>query len=152
MEINHGSMWRIGEILIQKGWIRWEQLDDALMVQLSSPVRVGEILVENGLISREKLVRALAIQAGKPFIQFSNIAVEPEVVNLVPKRMAADYHFMPLMREEDALVVAAAEPLHFVTELQLKAAAQTRHIRTILAPLEEIQRAIHYYYGAALAA
>lgn len=74
--------WRIGEILIQNGWITWDQLEQALQIQRNPEaimgrvlvkkgflnqsqgdvLFLGEILIRNGWISWEHLAEALEIQ------------------------------------------------------------------------------------------
>ena len=75
--------WRLGEIMVQKGWITWEQLEEALKLQKeaesqqkfnatmvspmnkpkSAPVlSLGEILIRNGWIGWDQLSEALTLQ------------------------------------------------------------------------------------------
>ena len=75
--------WRLGEILIQNGWITWEQLEKALEMQRSSSAQdmgdilvakgfldekqaqllnLGEILIRHKLITWDQLTEALKIQ------------------------------------------------------------------------------------------
>ncbi len=78
---SHGS-WRLGEILVQKGWLTWDQLEAALKEQQKTKKKVdtillengfltstesrslclGEILIKNGWLSWENLERGLEIQ------------------------------------------------------------------------------------------
>jgi type IV pilus assembly protein PilB len=77
-----GAGWRLGEILVQKGWITWEQLEEALQIQRDSqqsfqtileqkreasdrsrPVlNLGEILIRQHMITWDLLQKALSIQ------------------------------------------------------------------------------------------
>jgi hypothetical protein len=52
----------IGEILVERGLIRKDQLDAALARQSTSGARIGEILVEQGALSREEFETALREQ------------------------------------------------------------------------------------------
>ena len=53
----------LGEILIEKGEITREQLNDALDVQKREGGLIGIILVNLGFLSEERLVMNLALQA-----------------------------------------------------------------------------------------
>ncbi len=55
---------RIGEILVDLGFVEPRDLDSALKAQQKDKQgrQLGEILVEKGLVSREDIVRALTIQ------------------------------------------------------------------------------------------
>ena len=75
--------WRLGEIMVQKGWITWEQLEEALKLQKEAESQVkfsevmigttskrkggpilslGEVLIRNGWIGWDQLSQALALQ------------------------------------------------------------------------------------------
>ena len=49
-----GYAWRLGEILIQQGWISWEQLEEALTFQKNPESMVGKVLMKKGFLSEEK--------------------------------------------------------------------------------------------------
>lgn len=54
---------KIGEILVQKGFISQEALEQALLIQKKTRVRrVGEILKDMGRVSEEQIARGLAAQ------------------------------------------------------------------------------------------
>ena len=44
------AAWRIGEILVQKKLITWDELDEALEEQKNTQKSIGEILLEKGKI------------------------------------------------------------------------------------------------------
>lgn len=76
--------WRLGEIMVQKGWVTWEQLEEALKLQKEAEVQrkqsetlvgtspnkakgapvlsLGEVLIRHGWISWDQLSEALALQ------------------------------------------------------------------------------------------
>jgi murein DD-endopeptidase MepM/ murein hydrolase activator NlpD len=53
---------RVGEVLIQKGYITPEDLTEALLLQDQTQQKLGEILVQKGLVTRQQLNRALTEQ------------------------------------------------------------------------------------------
>jgi len=50
---------RIGDKLVESGYITNEQLERALSLQRGTGKRIGEILIEQGLISAETLTSVL---------------------------------------------------------------------------------------------
>jgi len=56
---------KIGEILIEKGYISQQQLDGVLAVK-GEDAQVGTVLIEWGLLTQEQLMEALDIQAPPP--------------------------------------------------------------------------------------
>lgn len=53
---------RLGQILISKGLITRQQLDDTIKLQLTTQKRLGELLIEQGLLTEKQLQKALRKQ------------------------------------------------------------------------------------------
>ena len=56
---------KIGEILVEKGYVTQQQLDGVLAVK-GEEAQVGQVLIEWGLLTQEQLLEALDIQAPPP--------------------------------------------------------------------------------------
>ena len=56
---------KIGEILVEKGYVTQQQLDGVLAVK-GEDAQVGTVLIEWGLLTQEQLLEALDIQAPPP--------------------------------------------------------------------------------------
>ena len=56
---------KIGEILVEKGYVTQQQLDGVLAVK-GEGAQVGTVLIEWGLLTQEQLMEALDIQAPPP--------------------------------------------------------------------------------------
>jgi hypothetical protein len=64
MEAAHASWRPLGELIVERGLITQEQLEDALLEQRITRKRLGTILVEKGVVSAETLTDALVDQIG----------------------------------------------------------------------------------------
>ena len=103
---------RLGEILINEGIINSEQLKKALEVQkLESKKKIGEILINQGVISQKQLNQALQQVYETEFIELDRVILDPEIVSLIPKKIALRYKLIPLNKEDNTLTVAMANPL-----------------------------------------
>ena len=58
-------MQKIGEILVQKGYVTQQQLEGVLAVK-GDDAQVGQVLIQWGLLTQEQLMEALDIQAPPP--------------------------------------------------------------------------------------
>tara|TARA_B100000676_G_C17995771_1_gene797723 strand:- start:506 stop:1150 length:645 start_codon:yes stop_codon:yes gene_type:complete len=58
-------MQKIGEILVEKGYVTQQQLEGVLAVK-GPDAQVGQVLIEWGLLTQEQLMEALNIQAPPP--------------------------------------------------------------------------------------
>ena len=56
---------KIGEILVEKGYVTQQQLDGVLAVK-GEEAQVGQVLIEWGLLTQEQLMEALEIQTPPP--------------------------------------------------------------------------------------
>ena len=56
---------KIGEILVQKGYVTQQQLDGVMAVK-GEDAQVGQVLIQWGMITQEQLMEALDIQAPPP--------------------------------------------------------------------------------------
>ncbi len=59
---------RLGLLLIKKGLITEQQLDEALKIQLTTGKRLGEALIELGILSERQLQKALKKQSRHRFL------------------------------------------------------------------------------------
>ena len=81
-----------------------------------------------------------------PTIHLSKYKFDPDVINLIPERMARQYHLIPLSRFGETLTVAMSDPLNIFALDDLRAHTGCR-IDTVLSPQDEISRAIEAQYG-----
>ncbi len=90
-------MVKLGQILVRRGWITTDQLEQALTVQAKAPGRLGTCLVDLGLLSEEKLLEALSEQLGVPAARVEELkAIPEEVRRLLPPRLAVRCRAVPL--------------------------------------------------------
>jgi type IV pilus assembly protein PilB len=103
---------RLGEILINQGLINSEQLKKALETQkIENKKKIGEILVSQGAINQRQLNEALQYVYETEYIELGDVILDPEIIALIPKRIALRYKLVPLSKENNTLTVAMANPL-----------------------------------------
>lgn len=141
------SPWRIGEIMIQKGWVRWKDLEIALELQKETKKPVGDILLHQDLITSDILFEALAIQFGKTFVRLSDIKISRQAIEIVPKHFAYEHTIMPVTFQQGELVVAISDPLDVWPLSILERLTGIRDIEALLATPQDIQSALQHFYG-----
>lgn len=101
----------IGELLVEAGVITPVQLKEALIEQSkSSGLRLGDILEQQGLANREQIDQALCARFGVPFVHLSRFDFDANAVKLIPAHIARKHLVLPLVLDEDKLIVAVADP------------------------------------------
>jgi type IV pilus assembly protein PilB len=138
---------RIGDILIEQGLITPQQLEEVLKMQSAgNKKRIGEILVELGAISREELFEVLQYIYETEYIDLSNYVIDPEVISLIPEKVALQYRLIPLSINDNELVVAMANPLDVYAIDFVRGHTKIKKIKTMLAAEDDILSAINSYY------
>lgn len=140
-------LWRLGEILVQRGWIQWPELETALELQKNNNRPIGEILLHQGVISQDTLFEALAIQFGKQFVKIKNLRPQTSAIKMIPKHFVYEHRVMPLVFNEGQLLVAINDPLDMWPMSILEKITGIREIETVLATPNDIQEAIENFYG-----
>ncbi len=137
---------RLGEMLIEKGLITPEQLKEALEAQKQTDMRIGEILVNLGYLDRKALYETLSEQLGVPFVDLEQESVDPAVAQLIPRDMAEKYKCIPIGRGDGTIRVAMAEPGDVVAEDDLRMRLQVP-VEPLLADPQQIDEMIRTVYA-----
>lgn len=139
---------RLGEILINQGMINSEQLKKALEIQKTgNKKKVGEILVNQGAISQKQLLQALQHVYEAEYIELEEVIIDPEIVTIIPKRIAVRYKIVPLSKEDNTLIIAMANPLDVNTIDYIKEYTKMEVIPKF-ASEEDITNVLSTYYEA----
>ena len=102
---------RLGELLVEGGLITPAQLQSAITHQKIARGRLGSNLVALGYISEEVLMDFLSHQTGVPQMDVRNIDVPPQILKLVPHRLADQFTVLPITtKEPKSLVLAMSDP------------------------------------------
>jgi type IV pilus assembly protein PilB len=137
-----------GEILTDLGLIRQDQLQQALEEQKRGGKikRLGQILTEMGIITEADIVIALSTQFNLPYLPLKHVSLNREVCKLVPLAFAQRFHFIPVDKINDALIIAIADPTdeHAIPEIGKTTKCK---IQTFISTFTEIDDAIREYYG-----
>ena len=108
---HHRKLQPIGEILVGKGLITREQLNNVLEKQKETPKRLGEILVDDGILTQDELNRALAERLGVEHIGLAEYNVDSLATNMIPEKLARRYGAIPIkFLDENTLLVAMVDP------------------------------------------
>jgi adsorption protein B len=100
---------KLGEILINSGYITAQQLDSALTAQPPG-VRIGEHLVQMNLVTEEQLYQALGLQHSLPVCSPQSDLISPEVTRAIPADLARQNRILPFRVVAGQLYVASPEP------------------------------------------
>ena len=116
----------LGTLLFRVGAIDSEQLEIALAEKERSPRRLGEILVEWGWVPSVAIARALAEQYDIPFLDLSETEVKQDAAMLLPEETARRLQAVPVRFLPDRLrLVGVADPTDVLAAEELRSALGT---------------------------
>lgn len=105
---------RLGDVLLELGFIDEERLDDAVVEARLAARALGRYLVEAGDIEEDVLVSALSRHLGVPTVDPLRTPVHPRVLELVPAEVAIAHRVIPIARKRhgdgESLFLATTDP------------------------------------------
>lgn len=138
---------KLGQILIDLGYINDDQLWDILEEQKQSPGQpIGQVAVRMGLISQAQVTEALAEQWGMPVVSLEETNIPAAVLEVVPQTMAELYKIMPISMKDGTLTVAMADPQN-VGVLDDLRNFLGHEIRGAVSSQADVEAAIARYYA-----
>jgi type IV pilus assembly protein PilB len=128
---------RLGEVLVERGFVSPETLREALRVQPQHGKRLGEILLEMGALTADELNWALSELLGVPYVEFRDEMVDLTLARSLPEDLLRRHQAVPVLQVGEELTVILADPLnrHAVVELE---AVTGRRIQVAIAARETI--------------
>lgn len=138
---------RIGEVLMERGYITSDQMDKALAYQKEHrDKRVGQILIELGFVTESQVLEALAQRLGLDIVAIGSLRPDLTATALIPRELAERQNLLAVGFEGEQLVVVTNDPLNYfaLEEVRQLTGKETLVRLSELAPL---QKAIAYYYA-----
>ncbi|MCF7958999.1 MAG: Flp pilus assembly complex ATPase component TadA [Phycisphaerae bacterium] len=138
---------KIGSLLCERSYIENFQLEQALDQQKTTSCRLGQILIDLGYITRDQLIEALTTQAGIEKTSISDHSPEPRTLSLTPAALVTKHNLMPLWQKNGSLAVAMADPFdpHALEDLRVVTGLS---IERYYARPDDLEKAILKYYGS----
>lgn len=138
----------LGDLLIKKGCITQEQLNEALKASSGQEDMLGRILVNKGLIKEDELLKVLAEQFNIPYYpHLKDVQISVDAVKAVPAKFVQHYGFVPISLEGQILTVAVFNPMDVWLAENVKLNLGFA-VRRVLTSRHEVEEAILKYYGS----
>jgi Type II secretion system (T2SS), protein E, N-terminal domain len=142
----HQPVIPLGQSLLELGLLTQAQLDRTL-AGLGGRAALGEALVSSGLVSRADLQTALAHKMGFPLVDLARFPQDPAAMALLPLRVAISHRVVPLLLEQQRLIVAVDRPGRVLKLRELDDAYARREIVPALALKSQILQAMNRQSG-----
>ena len=115
------------------------------MKEKSDSQKLGDALLQRGYITEQQLIEVLEFQLGIPHISLFRYPFDPNLFSIIPKEIAKRNLLIPLKKDGDRLFIAMADPMDYfsIDDLRLSTGFQ---IETAIATKDDILKAINKYY------
>lgn len=138
---------KIGQIMIDLGFLDEGQLFDILDEVRNTGVRTGQVALTRGLINEDQLLQAVAEQHGLKVINLEEAKPNPQAVSMVQETMAQVYKILPMSFEGGVLTVVMADPGNLQALDDLRNFLGIQQVQAVLAPQRAIEEAITKAYS-----
>ncbi|MGE5551673.1 MAG: GspE/PulE family protein [Bacteroidota bacterium] len=139
---------RLGELLIEAGYINTSQLDEALEQQKATGERIGATLVKLGYLDAQSLIEVLEFQLGIPHINLTKRKIDPAIACLVPEQVAKKYRCFAVERQGKKLLLAMLDPTDVFALDDLKLTLGYEIVPAITTE-DDFRQVMETYYGMA---
>jgi Type II secretion system (T2SS), protein E, N-terminal domain len=136
----------LGTLVFRAGLLPEERLEEALQEGMKTGKRLGEILLERGWVSETDLGRLLAGQKGLPFVELNPSAIDLTAPTLLHPEKARLHGALPIGFEDGVPVVAVADPSNNLVVENIRRALACEPV-LVVAGRDALQRAINQVYG-----
>lgn len=103
---------KLGELLIEAGYINEKILEEALKNAAMTGKRIGEVLISEGYITEDLIAKALGEQYRIPYIGENILDAEKRFVDLMPSELAYKLNALPIYDTPTEVTVAIVDPLN----------------------------------------
>jgi len=134
------------QFLLQKGFLKQDQFEEAQKVQQQTGQDISRVLVSLNMVGEREVLMAKAQEMGMGFVDLDRITVDSSAINVVPERLVKAHSAIPVKKDGQTLWVAMASPSNIVALDDIKIASGCRVIPVMAVP-GAIDDAIKKYYG-----
>jgi general secretion pathway protein E len=141
---------KLGDVLLEQGWVTPEALEDGLAAQAENGEKLGQILVQQKKITERELLEALSLQLDLEVVEsIDDKELRFDLVEKLPIQYLKKHLIFPFQTEEGTLRMAVNDPLDLEVLDDLRILYGADEIKPVLVPAREIVSAINRTYGQA---
>jgi type IV pilus assembly protein PilB len=142
---------RIGDLLVEMGFIGRDQLETAVVEAKKTRALLGDVLLRLDWVTQEQLNMALAVQSGAQRLDTAQaeLEIDEELIRQIPESFINTHGMFPFARDNGTIKVATANPFDVLGRDELARITGCR-IAAYVAPREWVTNAIELYYKTGL--
>lgn len=134
------------DILVKKGSLGPDQIDEAERLAASSGIKMQEALIKTGYVNQAEVMSAIAEYHNLQFVDLNDVEIPKTIIELVPESVARENVVLPLNLEGNTLKLITSDPTNFDI-IQKLTFILNKDVQPVLADHEQIREAINRHYG-----
>ena len=141
-----GTQKRLGDILVSRGLLTANRVNEAVEMQKKTSRRMGQIIIDRGWVSENDVLDALSEQLSVPYVRLRSGIYDPDVAALIKKSVASRLRVLPLQKVMDTIYLATGDPQAMPAFDEVEQATGLR-VQPVLARREDILRCLNDAYS-----
>ncbi len=134
---------RLGNLLVQKGYLSQEGLDAALVEQHADKKGrlLGEILVDVSACTDDQVAECIAHEYGAPYAKLETRIFDAKCIDVLPREFIEKNFVLPLYVIRDTLTIAVSEPSNLFLVEEIEKLAKMP-VQLVVSTAKDIRRMI----------
>ena len=134
---------RLGNLLVQKGYLTQEGLDAALVEQHADKKGrlLGEILVDVSACTDDQVAECIAHEYGAPYAKLETRIFDAKCIDVLPREFIEKNFVLPLYVIRDTLTIAVSEPSNLFLVEEIEKLAKMP-VQLVVSTAKDIRRMI----------
>jgi type IV pilus assembly protein PilB len=133
---------RIGDLLIEKGLLTQAKIEEAMQLQKKQGARLGQIVVDKGWVSEHDFLQTLSEQLSLPYISLRPGIYDQDIFGVLDKDVKLRLKVVPLFMVNNTLSIATFDPQAMVSFSEIEERLSCR-VRPVLARRVEILKTLN---------
>ncbi|MDP1853596.1 MAG: GspE/PulE family protein [Candidatus Omnitrophota bacterium] len=136
---------RLVEIMINNRLVSRQQIDKVLKIQKDKGLSIKQILINEGIVKEKDLLSLFAKELYIPPLDLSRYKIDKNIIDLIPRRVASQYHLIAVSKIGNTLTVGMSDPMNIFALDDVKALTGYE-IQPVMCLDAEIEKSIAKYY------
>lgn len=147
MEMKNNKNIRIGDLLVEMGYVNDQQIGEAINYQKENKgVRMGGALIALNYITEGQMLEALGKRLNYEVVNISNLQFDIKAVEMIPQVLAEKYCMLGYKSEATQYYLIVNDPLNFYGIEDIRQVVGM-DLNIVLSEQAALENAIKYYYS-----
>ncbi|MDD5174652.1 MAG: type II secretion system protein GspE, partial [Candidatus Omnitrophica bacterium] len=107
---------------------------------------IGQIFVMLGYVKEEEIAQALTVQYGFPYLPLESYEISADMIKLIPENVAKQYNLIAIDKIGNLLTISMSNPLNIqaIEDVEMLSGC---NVQVFISTMTDISNAIKKYYG-----